>query len=58
MTLRDAIDQYIAWRRAHGTEFRAQMYLLKLFLKSVDGEINCDAIATAQVRAFLAGKGP
>ena len=55
MTLRDAIDQYIAWRRAHGAEFRAQTYLLKLFLKSVDGNVHCDAIATAQVRAFLAG---
>ena len=58
MTLRDAIDQYIAWRRAHGAEFRAQTYLLKLFLKSVDGNVHCDAIATAQVRAFLAGKTP
>ena len=58
MTLRDAIDQYIAWRRAHGAEFRAQMYHLKLFLKSVDGNVHCDAIATPQVRAFLAGKGP
>ena len=38
MTLRDAIDQYITWRRAHGAEFRAQTYLLKLFLKSVDGQ--------------------
>ena len=58
MILRDAIDQYIAWRRAHGAEFRAQTYLLKLFLKSVDGNVHCDAIATAQVRAFLAGKTP
>ena len=58
MILRDAIDQYIAWRRAHGAELRAQIYHLKLFLKSVDGEVNCDAIATAQVRPFLAGKGP
>ena len=31
---------------------------LKLFLKlRVDGNVHCDAIATAQVRAFLAGKG-
>ena len=58
MILRDAIDQYIAWRRAHGAELRAQIYHLKLFLKSVDGEVNCDAIATEQVRPFLAGKGP
>ena len=49
--------QYIAWRLTHGAEFRAQTYHLKLFLKSVDGEVNCDAIATVQVRAFLAGKG-
>ncbi len=58
MTLRDAIDQYITWRRTHGAEFKAQTYLLKLFLKSVDGNLQCDAIATAQVRAFLTGEGP
>ena len=58
MTLRGAIDQYIAWRRTHGAEFRAQTYLLKLFLKSVDGSVQCDAITTSQVCAFLAGTGP
>ena len=58
MTLRDAIDQYIAWRRTHGAEFRAQTNLLKLFLRSVDGSVQCGDVAAAQVCAFLAGTGP
>ena len=58
MTLRDSIDQYITWRRTHGAEFRAQTYLLKLFLKSVDGTVECDTITAAQVASFLAGTGP
>ena len=58
MILRDAIDQYIAWRRAHGAELRAQIYHLKLFLKSVDGEVNCDAIATDRFAPFLQVRAP
>ena len=58
MTLRDAIDQYVGWRRTHGAEFRAQTYQLELFLKSVDGSVQCEDITTAQACAFLAGTGP
>ena len=58
MTLRDAVDRYIAWRQAHGTKFRTETVVLHLFLKSIDGETGCDAVTGAQVCSFLAGNGP
>lgn len=58
MTLRDAINQYIAWRQAHGEKYRSCSAILHLFLKSVGGETNCNAVTPAQVLSFLAGKGP
>ena len=57
MTLQEAIDQYIAWRQAHGAKFESSGGVLRRFLKSVDGTACCDAITTAQVLAFLAGEG-
>ncbi len=32
--------------------------MLQLFLKSIDGEIGCDAVTGTQVCSFLAGNGP
>ena len=58
MTLRDAIDEYIAWRQAHGTKFRTETVMLHLFLKSIDREIGCDAVTCAQVCGFLTGNRP
>ena len=58
MTLRDAIDQYTAWRQAHGMKFRGSAEVLYLFLKSNDGEIDCDAVTSAQVCTFLTGNRP
>ena len=58
MTLREAINRYIAWRQAHGAKYKSGAGILHHFLKSVDGEADCDAVTTAQVLAFLAGKGP
>ena len=57
MKIRDAIGQYIAWRQAHGTQFKSGSVLLHCFLKGIDTEIRCDAVTEAQVRAFLRGKG-
>ena len=57
MKIRDAIGQYIAWRQAHGTQFKSGAVLLYCFLKGIDTEISCDAVTEAQVRAFLRGKG-
>jgi integrase len=57
MTLRNAIDQYIAWRQAHGAKYVNNAGILRRFLKSVDGAAGCDAITTSQILAFLAGNG-
>ena len=58
MSLRDAVDDYIAWRRAHGAKFDAGTYLLHQFCKLAGGSTGCDAIAEADVLSFLSGKGP
>ena len=57
MTLQDAINQYIAWRQAHGAKYQSGSAILQLFLKSVGGAAGCATVTTAQVLAFLAGKG-
>lgn len=57
MTLRDTIDEYIAWQRAHGVKFEAGANVLHLFQKSIDGEIPCAAVSRAHVCMFLAGNG-
>jgi integrase len=58
MTLREAIERYIIWRRAHGAKFTTGANLLRRFLGYADGDAACDAVTPAQVLAFLAGKGP
>ena len=58
MTLREAIEQYIVWRRAHGAKFTTAANLLRQFLGYADGDATCSAVTLAQVVAFLAGKGP
>ncbi|TCT00186.1 phage integrase family protein [Aquabacter spiritensis] len=58
MTLHEAIGQYILWRQAHGAKFTTGANLLRHFLGYADGDAGCDAVTTAQVLAFLAGKGP
>lgn len=58
MTLQEAINQYIAWRRAHGAIYKSGAILLNLFLKSIDEPADCGSVTTAQVVSFLAGDGP
>src|ERR1700730_9651163 len=58
MTLREAIKQYVLWRQAHGAKFTTARNLLRQFLRHANGDAGCDAVTTAQVLAFLAGKGP
>ncbi len=58
MILRDAIEQYILWRRAHGAKFTSGANILRRFLGYAHGDAACDAVATKQVLAFLAGDGP
>ncbi len=58
MTLRKAIDRYVAWQRSHGAKFNTSAHMLSLFLKYLDEGIDCDAVTRSQVCTFLAGKGP
>lgn len=58
MTLSEAIEQYVLWRQAHGAKFTTTANLLRRFLRHADGDAGCDTVTTAQVLAFLAGKGP
>ncbi len=58
MILREAIDRYVYWRRAHGAKFTTGANLLRRFLDHADGDAACDAVTTAQVLAYLAGESP
>lgn len=58
MTLCEAIEQYILWRRAHGAKYTTGASLLRRFLGYADGAAECDAVSTAQVLSFLMGAGP
>ncbi|MGY4305481.1 site-specific recombinase XerD [Bradyrhizobium sp. USDA 4369] len=58
MTLREAIERYVFWRRAHGAKFTTGANLLRRFLDHADGDAACDAVTTAQVLAYLASDGP
>jgi site-specific recombinase XerD len=57
MILREAIERYVLWRRAHGAKFTSGANLLHRFLDHADGDAPCDAVTTGQVRAYLAGDG-
>ncbi len=57
MILRDAINDYSAWRQAHGAKFHSSASVLHCFCKHVGGNIGCDAVAEADVLGFLAGNG-
>ena len=58
MSLRDAINDYIAWRRTHGAKFHSAGRLLHRFCEHVGRNISCHAVCKAEVLGFLAGKGP
>ena len=58
MTLRDAIDAYVAWRRAHGAKFDTSAFVLRKFCRHAGDGIDCGAVSEADVLDFLAGKGP
>lgn len=58
MILRDAIDRYVAWRRAHGARFITSASTLYQFCNSLPERVGCDEVAEDDVRRFLAGTGP
>lgn len=57
MTLREAIERYVLWRRAHGAKFTTGASLLRGFLDHADGDAACDAVTTGHVLTYLAGDG-
>ena len=57
MMLQDAIDRYVAWRRAHGAKFDTSAYTLYDFGKRVGGNTDCGSVDDADVLSFLAGNG-
>ena len=54
MTLREAIDQYITWRRAQGMRLQTQAYALQRFSRGIGDEVDCDEVRGEQVSVFLA----
>lgn len=58
MTLLEAIDAYVDWRRAYGAKFIKSAERLHLFCRHVGGDIDCDAVREEDVLDFLAGNGP
>ena len=58
MTLLEAIDAYIDWRRAHGAKFITSALFLRQFCTHVGGDTDCDAVREADILGFLAGNGP
>lgn len=58
MILREAIERYVLWRRAHGAKFTTGTNLLRRFLGHADGDAACDAVTTGQVLAYLAEAPP
>ncbi len=57
MTLREAIEQYILWRQAHGAKFTTGANLLRHFLDYADGDAACDAVTTAAGSGLSGGQG-
>ncbi|MDE0221795.1 MAG: tyrosine-type recombinase/integrase [Spirochaetaceae bacterium] len=58
MILQEAIDRYVAWRRAHGAKFDTSAGMLRSFSKQVGGNVDCGSVREADVLSFLAGNGP
>ena len=58
MILRDAINRYVAWRRAHGARFITSARTLYQFCHSLPERVCCDAVTEDDVRRFLVGIGP
>jgi hypothetical protein len=50
MILRDAIDHYVAWRRAHGARFITSARALYQFCNGVPEHVCCDAVRETEVR--------
>ena len=57
MTLREAVDRYVAWQRDHGAKFRSSAETLDAFCRRIGVDRDCDTVGENEIRRFLAGKG-
>ncbi|MDE0101640.1 MAG: tyrosine-type recombinase/integrase [Bryobacterales bacterium] len=57
MTLREAVEEYVAHRRATGVLFDSGAAVLGTFCRSIGPETPCAEVPDASVRAFLDGRG-
>ena len=44
MNLRDAMENYVVWRQAHGAKFNTARNLLRQFLRHADAEADADQL--------------
>ena len=51
-TIRDAITQYVTFRPAAGSDFRATAELLDAFCRAIGPDIEIATIPAARVQAF------
>ena len=56
MTLREAVDRYVAWQRDHGAKFHSSAQTLDTFCRQIGVDRDCDAVEEDEIRGFLAGK--
>ena len=56
MTLREAVDRYVAWQRDHGARFHSSAQTLDTFCRQIGGDRDCDTVGEEEIRRFLAGK--
>ena len=57
MTVREAVDRYVAWQRDHGAKFHSSAQTLDAFCRQVGAGRDCDTVGEDEIRRFLAGKG-
>ena len=57
MTVREAVDRYVAWQRDHGAKFRSSAETLDTFCRRIGEDRDCDTVGEDEIRCFLAGKG-
>ncbi|MDE0173277.1 MAG: hypothetical protein OXM60_07550, partial [Defluviicoccus sp.] len=58
MTLREAVDRYVAWQRDHGAKFRSSAETLDAFCRRIGVDRDCDTVSENEIRCFLTGDGP
>ena len=58
MKIREAVSQYVQWRRLHGAKFRDGAFMLQQFCNRFAGDVECDAIRQEDILGFLAASQP